>query len=51
MGNMIQQVTGPCNVCGGSGKIAINESNKCVQCNGNCHMLKEKSIQLKCKIA
>lgn len=48
MGNMIQQVVGPCNSCSGKGKI-IQEENKCKGCNGECYMVKEDKVMIPLK--
>ena len=44
MGNVIQQVQGPCTKCRGSGKKP-NNPNKCPPCNGNGY--KERDVKIK----
>lgn len=48
MGNMIQQSVGPCNMCMGKGTM-IDDANKCDVCVGNCHTVKDKTIQIPLK--
>lgn len=47
-GGMIQQSVGPCSFCRGSGTF-IDESNKCEICNGECYIIKDKTIQIPLK--
>lgn len=48
MGNMIQQMVGPCDKCRGSGE-SVSNNNKCSKCNGRKHSTKNKSIDIDLK--
>jgi DnaJ-class molecular chaperone len=45
---MIQQAMSECHNCKGKGKI-VNDMNKCDVCNGKCHSLKDKTINIPLK--
>jgi DnaJ family protein A protein 2 len=47
-GQMIQQMIIPCNFCRGSG-IYIDDSNKCVLCEGDRFIIKDKTISIPLK--
>ena len=48
MGNMIQQMVQQCGTCGGSG-THINNDNKCMNCNGNTYIYKDRLIEIPLK--
>ena len=48
MGPMIQQMVSHCDKCRGTG-IFINNNNRCVECNGNKFLIKEKQIEIPLK--
>ena len=48
MGPMIQQMVNHCDICGGTGKNITNE-NKCLTCDGNTFIFKEKTVDIPLK--
>jgi len=48
IGIIMQQIISQCHQCKGIGKI-IQDIDKCIQCNGNCYIYKDKSIQIPLK--
>ncbi len=48
MGPMIQQLVNTCDMCGGSGNSITNE-NKCLDCNGNKFIYKERTMDIPLK--
>lgn len=46
MGNMIQQMVGPCGKCSGSGE-SVQSDNKCSKCNGAKFLIKKLNMDIK----